>query len=163
MASVSLFWDTNMAAMKSCDNTLYSLFETQFWTDKFFTSATRLYGIVQILLQIALLFTAQKLARFREFRINERLIRETFCPFKICPNPRKRGLGNWVWCRSFILIYCGQTSQWDQTGWQRPHSLIYASCKWSLINASIRPFCSGNYQQTTSYMLLIVPGKSVLY
>ena len=90
-----------------CDNTLYSLFETQFWTDKFFTSATRLYGIVQILLQIALLFTAQKLARFREFRINERLIRETFCPFKICPNPRKRGLGNWVWCRSFILIYCG--------------------------------------------------------
>jgi len=94
MASVSLFWDTNMAAMTSCENTLYSLFETPFWTDNFLPLQPD--GIVQILLQIALLFTAQKLARFRESRINERLIRETFCPFKICPNPCKRGLGNWV-------------------------------------------------------------------
>ena len=70
-AVVSLFWDTNMAAETSCGNPLYSLFETLFWTGKFFTCATLLHGIVQILLQIAVLFTSQKLARFRESRVNQ--------------------------------------------------------------------------------------------
>ena len=70
-AAVSLFWDTNMAAETSCENSLYSLFETPFSTDKFFTCANLLHGIVQILLQIAVLFTSQKLARFPESRVNQ--------------------------------------------------------------------------------------------
>ena len=48
----------------------------------FFTCATRLHGAVQILLQIAVLFVHQRLARFRGSSVNKRRICASFCPFK---------------------------------------------------------------------------------
>ena len=68
----------------------------KFLTDEFFTCVTRLHGTVQMLLQIAVLFTwvhiyfwfGQKRTRFRGFRVNERRNRASFCSFqnlfKIC-------------------------------------------------------------------------------
>ena len=41
----------------------------------------------ELLVQIAVLFAAQKLARFRENRVNGRRIRASLCPFKNLSTP----------------------------------------------------------------------------
>ena len=46
---------------------------------------------MQILLQLAVLFAVQKLARFLGSRVNERWIRARFCPFKNLSRPVKTG------------------------------------------------------------------------
>ena len=46
---------------------------------------------MQILLQIAVLFAVQKLARFLGSRVNEKWIRVRFCPFKNLSRPVKTG------------------------------------------------------------------------
>ena len=45
----------------------------------------------EILLQLAVLFAVQKLARFLGSRVNERWIRASFCPFKNLSRPVKTG------------------------------------------------------------------------
>ena len=55
------------------------------------TCSTCLHGTEQILLQLAVLFAVQKLARFLGSRVNERWIRASFCPFKNLSRPVKTG------------------------------------------------------------------------
>ena len=52
-----------------------------------FVLHTRLQGTLQIMLQIEVLFTVQKLARFRKTRVNERRNRASFSPFKNWSGP----------------------------------------------------------------------------
>ena len=59
--------------------------------NEFFTCSICLHGTLQILLQLAVLFAVQKLARFLGSRVNERWIRARFCPFKNLSRPLKTG------------------------------------------------------------------------
>lgn len=56
-----------------------------------FVIHTRLHGTLQIMLQIEVLFTVQKLARFRKSLVNERRNRASFSPFKNLSGPEKTG------------------------------------------------------------------------
>ena len=77
--------ETTPSNVGSCWPTMLRPFtwvRPNFWTDDFLISATRLHRTVQFLLQIAVLFAVQKLARFRGSLVNERRIRASFCPFR---------------------------------------------------------------------------------
>ena len=91
----------SFALFSSCNEFSIQWFRPRFWHGfgQIFTCAMSLHGTVQILLQIAVLvyesiqhFTVQTFTRFRGCRVNERRIRASFCPFKICPGP-------WKWSR----------------------------------------------------------------
>ena len=74
--------DNELLLGSNTSNTPFRRFLTNFWKDGFFTCANRLHRTVQILWQIAVLFSLQKLARFRGSRVNEMQIHASFCPFK---------------------------------------------------------------------------------
>ena len=69
-----------------------------------FVIHTRLHGTLQIMLQIEVLFTVQKLARFRKTRVNESGTVQVFLRSKICLDPSKLGHRQQFFHKQIVLV-----------------------------------------------------------